>query len=184
MTIRSCARAFELCCKLRPIIVIAGEAGDGREAIEKVRQTKPSVVVMDLALPILNGVDATREILNQFPATPILMLSTYSHDESVTNAVQAGAVGYVLKQTATNELVEAIRSIHRGARFFSASIARRLHNRFPQGIEPGRRPGIPAPLPPGKAKSSSSSPMVFQTRKSAPNSASASKPLRSTASRS
>ena len=121
-------------------ITIAGEAGDGQEAIEKVRQTKPSVVVMDLALPVLNGVEATREIVAQFPGTRVLMLSTYSHDESVTKAVQAGAAGYVLKQTATNDLIEAIRSIQRGGRFFSAPIAKRLQNRFPQGLEPGRHP--------------------------------------------
>jgi len=121
-------------------IVIAAEAGDGREAIEQVRQTKPSVVVMDLALPILNGVEATRQILRQSPETRILMLSTYSHDESVTSAVQAGAMGYVLKQTATNELVDAIRTLHKGGRFFSAPIAKRLQNRFPQGFESGGRP--------------------------------------------
>jgi len=121
-------------------ITIAGEAGDGREAIEQVREKRPTVVVMDLALPLLNGVDATREILAQFPDTRVLMLSTYSHDESVTQAIQAGAVGYLLKQSATNDLVEAIRTIHRGGRFFSAAIARRLQNRFPQGVEPGRQP--------------------------------------------
>jgi DNA-binding NarL/FixJ family response regulator len=121
-------------------ITVAGEAGDGREAVEQVRQKKPSVVVMDLSLPILNGIDATREIVTQFPDTRVLMLSTYSHDESVTRAIQAGAAGYVLKQTATNELVEAIRNINRGGRFFSPAIARRLQNRFPQGLEPGRRP--------------------------------------------
>jgi DNA-binding NarL/FixJ family response regulator len=91
-------------------------------------------------LPILNGIDATREIVTQFPGTRVLMLSTYSHDESVTRAIQAGAVGYVLKQTATNELVEAIRNISRGGRFFSPTVARRLQNRFPQGLESGRRP--------------------------------------------
>jgi DNA-binding NarL/FixJ family response regulator len=88
----------------------------------------------------MNGIEATRQIVIEVPATRVLILSTYSHDESVSRAVQAGASGYVLKQTATNDLVEAIRSIHRGQRYFSATIARRLHNRFPQGLEPGRRP--------------------------------------------
>src|SRR6476660_7112974 len=110
-------------------IVIAAEAGDGREAIEQAKKHRPAVVLMDMALPIMNGIEATRQIAAELPSTRVLMLSTYSHDESVSRAVQAGAFGYVLKQTATNELVEAIRSVQRGARYFSASIARRLQNR-------------------------------------------------------
>ena len=121
-------------------IVITAEAGDGREAVEQAKKHKPAVVLMDLALPGMNGIEATRQIAAEVPGTRVLMLSTYSHDESVSRAVQAGASGYLLKQTATNDLVEAIRSVQRGARYFSPTIARRLHNRFPQGIETGRRP--------------------------------------------
>jgi len=121
-------------------IVIVAEAGDGREAFEQAKKHKPAVVLMDLALPGMNGIEATRQIASEVPGTRVLMLSTYSHDESVSRAVQAGAFGYLLKQTATNDLVEAIRSVHRGTRYFSPNIARRLHNRFPQGLEPGRRP--------------------------------------------
>jgi DNA-binding NarL/FixJ family response regulator len=121
-------------------IVIAGEAGDGQEAVELAGKTRPGVVVMDLALPGMNGLEATREITSRFSGIRVLMLSTYSHDESIAKAVEAGAAGYVLKQTATNELVDAIRSVHNGSRYFSAAIARRLQNRFPQGLEPGRPP--------------------------------------------
>jgi DNA-binding NarL/FixJ family response regulator len=121
-------------------IVIAGEAGDGREAVDLARKTRPAVVVMDLALPIMNGLDATREIAGHISGVKVLMLSTYSHDESIARAVEAGAAGYVLKQTATSELVDAIRSVHSGSRYFSPAIARRLQNRFPQGLEPGRPP--------------------------------------------
>jgi len=119
-------------------IVIAGEAGDGREAIELAKKKCPAVVLMDLALPLLNGLEATRAITREVPEARVLILSTYSHDESVTKAVEAGAAGYLLKQTATNELVEAIRSVNNGSRYFSPAIARRLQNRFPQGLEPGR----------------------------------------------
>src|SRR6266702_537396 len=122
-------------------IVIAGEAGDGREAVDLARKKRPSVVLMDLALPVLNGLEATREITKELPETHVLILSTYSHDESVTKAVEAGAAGYILKQTATNELVDAIRAVNTGGRFFSPAIARRLQNRFPQGLEPGQPPG-------------------------------------------
>jgi len=118
-------------------IVIAGEAGDGRLAVELAKKKHPSVILMDLALPVLNGLEATREIVRELPGARVLILSTYGHDESVTKAIEAGAAGYVLKQTATNELVEAIRSVNNGARFFSPAIARRLQNRFPEGLEPG-----------------------------------------------
>src|SRR5207302_2269497 len=74
-------------------IVIAGEAGDGREAIDLARKKRPSVVLMDLALPELNGMEATREITKELAGTRVLILSTYSHDESVTKAVEAGAAG-------------------------------------------------------------------------------------------
>jgi DNA-binding NarL/FixJ family response regulator len=121
-----------------PDIVIAGEAGDGQEAVDTARKKHPSVIVMDLALPVLNGVDATQQITSQAFGARVLILSTYSHDESVTRAIEAGASGYIMKQTATNELVEAIRTVHGGGRFFSPAIARRLQSRFPQGLDSGR----------------------------------------------
>ena len=122
-------------------IHIVGEAGDGREAVELSRKTEPAVVLMDLALPLLNGLEATRQILAALPQSRVLVLSTYSHDDFITKALEAGASGYILKQTATQDLVEAVRSVHRGTSFFSVAVARRLHNRFPQGLETtGRLP--------------------------------------------
>ncbi len=112
-----------------PDIVVTGESADGREAIDLARKLHPDVVVMDLALPGMNGIEATRHITRLSPAPRVLVLSTYSHDEFVAKAIEAGTSGYVLKQTATDELIAAIRAVYSGRQFFSPPLARRIQRR-------------------------------------------------------
>jgi len=107
-------------------IEVAGEVQDGREAVRLIEKLLPDVVVMDIAMPLLNGVEATRQILKLVPDTRVLILSAHSDDEYVLQVIEAGAAGYLLKQTAANTLVMAIREAHRGGTYFSRSISKRL----------------------------------------------------------
>jgi len=107
-------------------MTIVGEAQTGREAVDLTAQHHPSVVIMDLAMPRLNGSEATRQILKNAPSTKVIVLSTYSDDEHVQQALAAGAAAYLLKQTAAEDVVEAIREVAKGNAFFSPAIAKRL----------------------------------------------------------
>jgi len=99
-------------------IQIIAEAGTGREALEKVSQSAPDVVVMDLTLPDMGGVQATRRILADYPATRVLVLTMFLDDICVLESVEAGARGYLIKDCAAEELVTAIRAIHQGKPYF------------------------------------------------------------------
>lgn len=107
-------------------IEVVGEASNGWQAVHLAKETHPEIVLMDLAMPALNGVEATRQILGEVPETKVLVLTSYSNDEYVKQMIEAGVAGYLSKQTAAQELVKAIRETHRGNAFFSPSIARRL----------------------------------------------------------
>ncbi len=109
-----------------PDIVVVGEAQTGREAVSLAARTHPQVVVMDLAMPLLNGWEATRQILSTVPRARILILSSHSDPEHVRHAIAAGAAGYLNKQTAAADLVTAIREIKAGNAYFSPSIAQQL----------------------------------------------------------
>ena len=101
---------------------VVGCAPDGRDAVRKAMKTKPDVVVMDNAMPVLNGTEATHLICTQRPATRVVMLSMYADPLHVRRALQAGAMGYVLKKSAAREVVEAIRAVHGGRRYLSGSL--------------------------------------------------------------
>jgi DNA-binding NarL/FixJ family response regulator len=107
-------------------IEIVGEAANGNVAVRLARETRPEIVVMDLAMPGLNGLEATRQILAEAPSTKVLVLTSYSNDDYVKKMIEAGVAGYLSKQTAAQDLVKAIRETHRGNAYFSPSIARRL----------------------------------------------------------
>ena len=111
-------------------IGIVGEAKTGREAVQMTRELHPEVVVMDIAMPLLNGLEATRQILKAFPSTKILILSAHSDPEYVEQVVKAGALGYLVKQSSGDVLAKAIRELHNGKTFFTPSIAKRLKDEF------------------------------------------------------
>lgn len=106
-----------------PDISVIGGAANGREAARKARDLKPMVIIMDIAMPELNGIDATRMIHETCPDTRVLILSMYYTAEHVFQALQAGAQGYLLKESAGKELVSAVRAVHSGNRYLSQKIA-------------------------------------------------------------
>lgn len=119
-------------------IEIVGEADNGRQAVQLVKNLVPDVVVMDIAMPVLNGLEATRQITRSVPASKVLVLSSYSDDEYVQQLTEAGAAGYLVKQTAASELVKAIREAHRGNAFFSPAIAKRLRDQCREAFVSGQ----------------------------------------------
>lgn len=116
---------FRKMLELEADIKVAGEARDGRQAVAMAKKLCPDVVLMDIAMPLLNGLEATRQLLRQIPTARVLMLSAHSDDAYVKNASDSGAVGFLLKQTSAHEVCQAIREVHKGKTFFSPAIARR-----------------------------------------------------------
>lgn len=132
--------------KLESDIEVLGEAGNGRAAVDQTRLLKPSVVVMDIAMPLLNGLEATRQILRAAPLTRILILSAHSDDVYVEKAVELGACGYLIKQTAAHILPEAIRAVYEGKRFFSPSVSRRMLHHERRALARGELSGGKQPI--------------------------------------
>lgn len=106
----------------QPGMQVIGEAADGREAIRLAIELGPDVLVMDIAMPELNGIEATRQIVKLLPRSSIVMLSVYSTTEHVFQAIKAGALGYVLKESIGKELVDAIRAAHQGKQYISRKL--------------------------------------------------------------
>jgi DNA-binding NarL/FixJ family response regulator len=107
-----------------PIIEIIGEAADGREAVKQAIACRPDVVIMDIAMPLLNGADATRQIKQHLPCTKVLILSVYSDEEYIFQVFKAGASGYLMKDAELSDLVTAIHLVQRGDSYLSPSISR------------------------------------------------------------
>ncbi len=116
---------FHKMLELESDLTVIGEAKDGRQAVALVKKLRPAVVLMDIAMPLLNGLEATRQVLKAVPSTKVLILSAHSDDAYVQNATDAGAVGFLLKQTSAHEVCRAIREVHNGRMFFSPSISLR-----------------------------------------------------------
>ncbi|HWX22387.1 MAG TPA: response regulator transcription factor [Candidatus Binatia bacterium] len=116
---------------------VIGEAENGRQAVMLARKTPPDVVVMDVAMPLLNGLEATRQILKSVPTAKVLVLTSYGDDECVEQLMRAGAAGYLIKQTAANDLLKAIREVQRGNAFFSPAIAKRLRDQCREAFTAG-----------------------------------------------
>ena len=108
----------------RPEWEVVAEVGDGREAVKKCLALKPDVAVLDVAMPLLNGIDATQQIAKKVPETKVLVLSMHSDEAYVTRALQAGATGYMLKDSAGKDLLKGIASVAAGQAYFSPAIAR------------------------------------------------------------
>lgn len=105
---------------------MVGEAKTGRDAVEMARALRPDVILMDIAMPVLNGLEATRQILLANPAAKVLILSAHSDDEYIDRMNAAGAAGFLEKQTSAEVLTKAIREVAKGNRFFSPTIAKRM----------------------------------------------------------
>jgi DNA-binding NarL/FixJ family response regulator len=105
---------------------VVAEAEDGRQAVALAKKMSPQVVVMDIAMPSMNGRDATRQIVKNCPETKVVVLSSYSDDACVKELLEAGATGFLMKQTASSELSNAIRQARRGGRVLSPDIVRRM----------------------------------------------------------
>lgn len=123
---------------------IVAEAENGRQAVQLARQHQPEVVVLDIAMPGLNGIEAARQIIRATPATKVLVLTSYGDDEFVHQLVEAGATGYLLKQSAAHELIQAIREVQKGNSFFSAAVARRLREQAHQSFLSGKPASPPS----------------------------------------
>jgi len=108
----------------QPDWTVVGEAGDGREAVRLALDLQPDLAILDVAMPLLNGVEVTRQIVRRVPSIRILALSVYSDEGYVTQALKAGAHGYLLKDSADKDLISAVKSIMAGNSFFSPAVAR------------------------------------------------------------
>jgi len=112
----------------RPDWEVVAEAGDGREAIRQAELLRPDVAILDVAMPLLNGIEATRQITRRVPTTRILVLSMHADEAYVAQMLQAGAAGYLLKASADVDLIHAVAEVARGRSFFSPSIARAMQD--------------------------------------------------------
>jgi DNA-binding NarL/FixJ family response regulator len=124
-------------------LVVVGVAKDGREAVDLVREHRPEVAVMDLQMPVLDGVEATRAIVADHPGTEVLVLTSFSDHARIDAAIEAGAVGYLLKDAEPDVLLDGIRAVARGESPLDPRAARRLLSRASRGAGPGARPTVP-----------------------------------------
>ena len=122
---------FRKILELEDDLEVVGEAQDGRQAVALVKTLHPDVVLMDIAMPQLNGLEATRQIHKDFPATKVLMLSAHNDEAYVKTATNSGAVGFLLKQTSAHDVCHAIREAQKGNTFFSPAISERLEHLNP-----------------------------------------------------
>lgn len=128
-----------------PDIDVVGEAATGWEAIAEVEKLQPDVVLMDLAMPELDGIEAIRRIMNDHPEVRILVLTSFASEDKIFPAIKAGALGYHLKDSTPEELMEAIRQVHRGESSLHPVIARKVLQELSR---PSERPPTPDPLTP------------------------------------
>jgi DNA-binding NarL/FixJ family response regulator len=117
-------------------IEVVGIANDGEQAVDLVTREQPDVVLMDLKMPVMNGIQATRTIRSQFPSVSVIILTTYDFDEWVFDAIHSGASGYLLKDTPRDRLVEAIRGTVAGKTFVDPQVAGKLFERISRGSVP------------------------------------------------
>ncbi len=114
-------------------IEVVGEAENGHRAVGETKRLRPNLVIMDIAMPLLNGVEAARKIALQVPATKVLILSSYSDEQCIQKSIAAGVAGYLMKEAAAKDLLQAVREVCNGNAFFSPAIAKRLLDRRTNG---------------------------------------------------
>ncbi len=107
-------------------ITVVGEAGDGRQAVDQVLKIKPDIVIMDIAMPEINGIEAVQQILKIHPAIKVIILSMHSSTEHISRALKAGALGYLLKESAGKEVIKAVKSVYLGHRYLCQQISESL----------------------------------------------------------
>ncbi len=118
-----------------PQFEIVGEAGSTREALEQVNQLKPDVVVMDIRLPGTSGIEACEQIVNQYPGTKVIMLTSYAEDELLFSAIRAGASGYILKQIGSEDLVKALEAVGRGEALLDPAVTQRVFQEVRRAVK-------------------------------------------------
>jgi DNA-binding NarL/FixJ family response regulator len=123
---------LQLVLRAEPDIKVVGEAADGHEAVRRVEKVKPDVVVMDIAMPGLNGIEATKKIRKACSAVRVLILSMHDTAEHIYQALQAGAQGYLLKESAGEEVIKAVRALCKGKRYLSEKISETVVNDYLQ----------------------------------------------------
>ncbi len=131
---------------LNPELEVVGEAADGRAAVDMAIQHEPDVVLLDIGMPVLNGLEATRQIRKKVPHARILILSAFDNDEYVIQVVRSGANGYMLKNTTADELYQAIKTVYNGRTYYSPSVSRVLFDEYLKS-EGATSESTEAPLP-------------------------------------
>ncbi len=119
-------------------IEVIGEASDGEEAVDLVTKLHPDVALVDIAMPKVNGIEATRQMKARYPATAVLILTAYDNDQYIFALLEAGAAGYLLKNVSGKELINAIRAVHAGEAVLHPAIANKVFNRL---VTPEQKPG-------------------------------------------
>ncbi len=129
----------------QPDLEVVGQAADGLEAVELAKTLQPDVILMDVKMPRLNGIQATRQIVSALPKTQIIILTTYDTDDWVFDGIRAGAVGYLLKDTSGDNLAEAVRGALRGESQMDPTVARKVLREFQHVTAASHAPAPPAP---------------------------------------
>lgn len=118
-----------------PKFDVVGEASSAREAVEQVATIKPDIVIMDIRLPGTSGIEACEEIVNKFPGTKVIMLTSYAEDEMLFSAIRAGASGYILKQIGSEELVKALEAVSRGEALLDPAVTQRVFQEVRRAVK-------------------------------------------------
>ena len=126
---------LRLVLERQPDFAVVGEASNGREAVDIIAQENPDVAVMDIAMPLLNGIEAAKKITEERLKTVVVILSMHSDESYILRALRAGARGYLLKDSAENDLIQAIRAVYAGKAFFSPAVSRVLADDYLRQIQ-------------------------------------------------